>query len=320
VEASAAPDRRRYASNYMNDKNHIDICECDVEDKESLALFRLKRSEWKRCLIDDNYSVSRQISHLLWNDAVFRSFNEARKLSIEKKDAKLGLNGPLVNLLDEGFVAMQIMAIRRLTDPNFYDPKKAVISLLRVINDIGDHLNLFTRENYICLDGTAYEGLSHDKDGIDWLHWDRKHKNFDRLSGTSKKKRSRNDQLDKKIISFLRSELNACADLRTYANKFIAHTSDNPGKIKLTDRQKSVTLDKLDGAYKSIIRTGSFLGAIILYEHTLGGIPVPQYDQFKNLDKPTIMREDLSTLYTYWNNREKEVGSWDQELWPKFKA
>ena len=280
-----------------------------------MALFRLKRQEWYRCLIDDNYSVSKQILHLLWNDSVFRSYNEARRISIEKNDDETGLNSPLVNLLDEGFVALQVMAIRRLTDPNFYDPNKAVISLLRVINDIGDSLHLFTRENYICFDGTAYEGLSHDKDGINWLHWNRKHKNFDRLSGTSEKHRSRQDKMNKKIISSLRSELNACNDLRTYANKFIAHTSDNPGKVKLTDRQKGITLTKLDEAYRSIVRSGSFIGAIILYEHALGGIPVPQYDQFKNIDKPTINKEDLSTLYNFWKDREKEVSSWEQELW-----
>ena len=320
MQTAARHTAARYASNRMNDKKYIDICECDVEDKESLALFRLKRQEWRRCLIDDNYSVSKQILHLIWNDTVFRSFNEARKLSIEMHDDRVGLNGPLVNLLDEGFVALQVMAIRRLTDPNFYDPNKAVISLLRVISDIGDNLNLFTRENYICFDGTAYEGLSLDKDGINWVHWDRKHRNFDRLSGTSNGQRSRQDRLDKKFITSLRSELNPCDDLRTYANKFIAHSSDIPGKIKLTDRQKSITLDKLDEAYKSIIKSGSFIGSIILYEHTLGGIPVPQYDQFKNIDKPAIRKDDLSALYTFWENREKEVNSWDQEIWPLVKA
>lgn len=300
---------------HLNDKNQITICKCDVDDKESLALFRFKRKEWVRCLINDNYSVFRQISHLLWNDTVFRSFNEARKLSIEKKDEKIGFNGPLVNLLDEGFVALQIMAIRRLTDPNFYDPNKSVISLLRVINDIGDHLNLFTRENYICFDGSHYDESSYDKDCINWFHWEVKQKYFDRLSGTSKRSRSRGDKLDQKFISILRSQLNSCADLRTYANKFIAHTSDNQGKMNLTDKQKNITLDKLDKAYKSIIRTGSFLGAIILYESATGGIPVPQYDQFNNIDKPTIKKESLSELYTFWNNREKEVTSWERELW-----
>jgi len=300
----------------MTDQKITDICECDVKDKESLALFRLKRDEWKRCLIDDNYSVSRQFSHLLWNDAVFRAFNEARRLSLETKKDDVGLNGPVINLMDEAFIASQVMAIRRLSDPNFFDPKKAVISLRRIIDDIGDSLHLFTRENYICFDGTAYEGLSHEKDGINWMHWDRKHKNFDRLSGVTSSHRSRHDKLNNRIISSLRSELNACNDLRTYANKFIAHTSDNPGKAKLTKRQKSISLNKLDEAYKSIVKSGSFLGAVVLYEHSLGGVPVPQYDQFKNLDKAIIETKSLTNLRGFWRDRNKEVSSWEKKLWP----
>ncbi len=300
----------------MNDQKVVNICECDVGDNEALALFRIKRAEWKRCLINDNYSVSQQISHLLWNDTVFRTFNEARKLSLEDGTYDTGLNGPVINLMDEGFVASQVMAIRRLSDPNFYDPKKAVISLRRIIDDIGNSLNIFTRENYICFKGTKYEGLSHEKDGINWRHWDWKHKNFDRLSGISSSNRSRKDKINSKIISSLISELNSCKDLRTYANKFIAHTSDNPGKAKLTDRQKGITLNKLDEAYKSIVKAGSFLGAVVLYKHQLGGVPVPQYDQFKNLDKAVIRTNDITKLETYWRNRKKEVSSWENELWP----
>ena len=300
----------------MNDLKIIDICECDVEDKESLALFRIKRAEWKRCLIDDSYSISKQISHFLWNDVVFRTFNEARTLSIENGNDDTGLNGPVINMMDEGFVVSQVMAIRRLSDPNFYDPQKAVISLRRTIDDIGNNLDVFTRENYICFDGTKYEGLSHHKDGINWIHWDRKQKNFDRLSGVSMQERSRKEKIDSKIISSLISKLNSCKDLRTYANKFIAHTSDHPGKSKLTDRQKRITLNKLDEAYKAIIKCGSFLGAVVLYEHSLGGIPVPQYNQFMNLDKPVIRTKDISKLADYWRDREKEVNSWDHDIWP----
>ena len=301
----------------MNNVKILDICECDVEDKESLVLFRIKRAEWKRCLIDDSYSISKQISHLLWNDVVFRTFNEARKLSIEDGNDDTGLNNSVINMMDEGFVVSQVMAIRRLSDPNFYDPKKAVISLRRIIDDIGNNLDVFTRENYICFDGTKYEGpLSDHKDGINWIHWDRKQKNFDRLSGVSITERSRKDKIDNKIISSFISELNSCNDLRTYANKFIAHASDNLGKSKLTDRQKRITLNKLDETYKAIIKCGSFLGAVVLYEHSLGGIPVPQYNQLKNLDKPTIRTKDISKLAAYWKDREKEVNSWDHDIWP----
>ncbi len=300
----------------MTDQKIPDICECDVEDTELLALFRLKRDEWKRCLIDDNHSVSRQISHLLWNDTVFRAFNEARRLSMETKKDDVGLNGPVINLMDESFFASQVMKIRRLTDPNFFDPKKAVISLRRIIDDIADSLHLFTRENYICFDGTYYEGLSHERDGINWMHWNRKHEYFDRLSGVTSSHRSRHDKLNNRIISSFRSELNACNDLRTYANKFIAHTSDNPGKARLTKRQKSISLNNLDEAYKSIVKSGSFLGAVVLYEHSLGGVPVPQYDQFENLDKAIIKTRSLTNLRGYWRDRNKEVSSWEKKLWP----
>ena len=303
-----------YTLGKMNDKSFVNICECDVEDKESLAHFRRKRAEWKRCLIDDKYSVSRQIYHLLWNDTVFRTFNEARHLSIKDESGATGLNCPLINLLDEGFVSLQVMAIRRLSDPNFYDPHKAVISIRRLIDDIGDNLDLFTRENYICFEGTKYKGLSDEKDGINWFHWDQKHKNFDRLSGVSSSQRSRKDKLKKNIISSLRSELDSCKDLRTYANKFIAHTSDRLGKAKLTDNQKRITFNNLDGAYKSIVKSSSFLAAIVLYEHQLGGIPIPQYDQFKNIDKPVILTKNISKLRSYWAGRNKEVSSWESDL------
>lgn len=300
----------------MNDSKMVDICECDVTDKEALALFRMKRAEWKRCLIDDSYSVSQQISHILWNDIVFRTFNEARKISIEDGSDDTGLNGPVIDLMDEGFVVSQVMAIRRLSDPNFYDPKKAVLSLRRIIDDIGDSLDVFTRENYICFEGIKFEGLSHEKDGINWMHWDRKQKNFDRLSRVSITNRSRNDKIAKKISSSLRCELNSCNDLRIYANKFIAHASDKPGKSKLTARQKGITLNNLDEAYKAIIKCGSFLGAVILYEHTLGGVPVPQYNQFENIEKAIIRTNDISKLGEYWRQREKVVNSWDNEVWP----
>lgn len=95
----------------------IDICNCDVEDKETLALFRIKRDEWKKCLIDDTLSISKQITHMFWKDAIFRTFNQARKLTHERKSGELGFNGPILELLDEGFAVSQVMAIRRLTDP-----------------------------------------------------------------------------------------------------------------------------------------------------------------------------------------------------------
>lgn len=296
----------------------IDICDCDVKDKEKLALFRLKRAEWKKCLIDDTSSVSKQIMNMLWNDTVFRTINEARRLAHQRNSDDIGFNGPLLELFDQGYGTSQVMAVRRLTDPNFYDPSKAVISLPRLIEDMKFNSDLITRENYVCYEGTAFEGVSHEKDGINWMHWKRKHENFDRLSKVQPDKRTRADKIEKQVFKQLLRELKVCDGLRTYGNKFIAHASDSRNRISLTDNQKKITLKGLDDCYQAIIRVASFIGVVILYEHSLGGVPVPQYDHLENLDKPMVLRDDIEKLDIFWSNRVKEVDGWDNDIWPRF--
>jgi hypothetical protein len=296
----------------------IDICDCDVQDKEQLALFGLKRTEWKKCLIDDTSSVSKQIMNMLWNDTVFRTINEARRLAHQRNSDDIGFNGPLLELFDQGYGTSQVMAVRRLTDPNFYDPSKAVISLPRLIQAMKFNSDLITRENYVCYEGTAFEGVSHEKDGINWMHWKTKHENFDRLSKVQPDKRTRADKIEKQVFKQLLRELKVCEGLRTYGNKFIAHASDSRNRISLTDSQKKITLQGLDDCYQAIIRVASFIGVVILYEHTLGGVPVPQYDHLENLDKPMVLRDDIEKLDIFWSNRVKEVDGWDNDIWPRF--
>jgi len=247
----------------------IDICDCDVKDKEKLALFRLKRSEWKQCLIEDTFSISKQISNMLWNDTVFRTINEARKLTSRTNTESTGFNGPLLELFDQGYTTTQVMAVRRLTDPTFHDPSRAVISLPRLIDDMKQNCHVITRENYICYEGISFEGVCQEKDPINWMHWKRMHNNFDRLSNVSVDQRKRTDKIGDNVFKALAKELKVCEGLRVHANKFIAHASDARNRISLTDRERKVTLQKLDDSYRTIIRIASFLGAIILYEHSL---------------------------------------------------
>jgi len=292
----------------------INIYDCDVHDKEALAIFRVKRANWNNWLFEDSLSISNQITHMLWKDAIYRTFNEARRLTInrESESESLGFNGPLLHLLDEGFLVSQVMAIRRLTDRNFYDLKKGVLSVLRLIDDVSDNIDIFTRENYVSYDGSKYEGVSLEIDGIDkWRPWKKKHENFDTLSSVLPQNRSRADRVNKSVFIKLNKELKICENLRTYANKFIAHASDPIGRLKLTENQKKVTLDKLDQCYKAIIRVSSFIGAIVLYEHELGRVPTPQYNHLENIEKPMVSQDDLKNLHNYWNKRVEEVIHWN---------
>jgi hypothetical protein len=298
----------------------INICDCDVKDKERLALFRLKRYEWLQCLIEDTFSISKQISNMLWNDTVFRTINEARRLTANRGLKTLGFNGPLLELFDQGYATAQVMAIRGITDPTFHDPSRAVISLPRLIDDMRQNADLITRENFICYQGISFEGVTHEKEGIDWMHWKRRHEIFDRLSKVSPDKRERTDRIAENVFKSLAKELKICEGLRTYANKFIAHASDTRNRVNLTEKQRNITLQKLDESYKAIIRVASFMGELILYQHSLGGVPVPQFNQLENLDKPMVLRADLADLSSFWHDRTKEVGSWENDLWGILKA
>lgn len=296
----------------------VDICSCDVHDKEKLALFLHKREEWKRCLLDGSlHSVYGQVTHMLWNDAIFRIFNQARKLTIERNSPTHGFNGPLIRLLDEGFVVSQIMAIRRLTDRNFREQEKAVISLVRVIDDINENIGVITRENYICYDGTSYNEPDSIQDGLKWMHWRCRQINFDNLSGVAEGERARSDKMLTSVVKRLDKELKVCADIRKYANKFIAHASDPQTNPELTEGEKKVTLDKLDACHRVIAQAASFLGAVVLYEYSLGGLPTPQYDHLSNLDKPMVTVADMEKLPTFWSERFNEVAGWHKDYWTK---
>lgn len=293
----------------------VDICDCDVIDKTKLALFIQKREEWKRCIIGDAlHAVSRQITHLLWNDTVFRTFNEARRLTLEAKSKRHGFNAPLIRLLDEGFVASQTMSIRRLTDRNFREPEKAVISLIRVIDDIKENVHLVTRENYMCHQGNPYAEPDSMQDGVAWMHWRTKQSNFDKLSGIAEDKRERSDRMQQSVLQRLSKELKVCDSVRKYVNKFIAHASDPETNPELTEEEKKITLDKLDDCYKAIVRVGSFLGAVFLYEYSLGSVPTPQYDQLKDIERSMVAKPDVGKLHTFWNERSREVENWDKKL------
>jgi hypothetical protein len=284
----------------------IDICKCDVRDKEILALFRKKLSTWKKSVLSESLpSISHQIWIMLWDDAVFRMHNEARRICVKQDTSKTGLNMPIIRLFDKGFVFSQVMAIRRLTDPGFWNPKKAVYSLPTIIKDMKDNLSLITRENYVCYDGISYNMIN--KDISKYVKCVSRHKKFDKLAGIPTNNRSRQDKIKDNYFKNLLNGIKKCEPIRTYANKFVAHASDPD--TKLTEEQRTVTLNRLDDAYQVIIRVALSIGEII-DEHIPCEVPTPQFDIFENLYKPIILKRHVRELRTYWDKRVNQIASW----------
>lgn len=296
-----------------------DLCSCDVEEKDKLALFRCKRSEWWEWMFGkDVHSISNQLTTIVWDDTIFRTVNEARRVNTENPSDKKGFNTDLMRLFDKGFVISQAMAIRRLTDPNFSSPDKAVISLVRLLNDLEENLHLITRENYICYDGSRFEMEARSQMNDEFFQWEERQEYFDRLSGVPVQDRNRKDLIRPQLLKESRKELGACGDFRDLANKFFAHAAEASPKRNTIEKEKKISLNNFDQAYKALIKVSSFISIAILCEQSLGAVLAPQYDHLENIEKPMILEEEIKSLGEFWNKRVKEVEDWSSNIWPNY--
>jgi len=296
----------------MRDAKIKDICSCDVKDKELLACFREKLKHWKTCLSDekDCHSIYHQLTTLFWDHAVYRTFNEARRLSEETNDPLTGLQGTIIDLLDRNFMDSQAIAIRRLTDQ-----RRDVVSLRSLIDEIKVNISIYTRENYVCYDGISFDKAPDDDHHVEHSRRAR-HTRYDYLSGKDKDCRSRDDKLSIAVFGEMEEEITKdfviTEEVRLYVNKWVAHaaTKDNRGQyVKVLD---NISLQKLDKCYQSIIRIGKKV-ELFVDEFLLCSVPTPQFDQLKNWDKPVVTTKELKALREYWFERDREIKNWAKE-------
>lgn len=323
---------KRFDYNYSIDQ-------CDILDKGKGEAFRKKRLQWMEWLSgEDPHSISREIYSMLWDHALFLTVNELRKMAATEPENGVGFNGPVIRLFDAGFVTTQATTIRRLIEKPRADPKWAVISLRRVLKDIEQNLDLMTRENYVCHDGLPYDyGSVHQKwlsslpvtksgshvgslptQGPDaWPTAERVHKNFDILAQVNPKKRAREDRIKIEVLEQLETKIKKCENIKKYVDKFIAHAAAPETRAGPSNEEKGITLERLETCHKIIYQVASFISGPLLWECNLGGLPVPQYDHLKNLDKSWVSMRNLEKARKKWDDVAKEVSKWDSiSLWP----
>jgi len=309
------------------------ISECQVRDMTGLESFRAKRSEWLRLLEGDPvHSVSSQLSAMLWNDAAYRSFNEARRLASEN-DPKAAIAPILAEFLDIGYVATQVLAVGKIIEFSPVDPKKSVISLRRVLDDVIANRGLITREHYVAYDGLPYapqavmeayhKKILSSKNAVvvewrpttgpeAWEMSERAHETFDSLSGVLSSERTPDDLVSHDVYASMKDALDdpVFADLRLLRHKIVAHAADESNR---PDELAHITLDKLARAHKIISRVAHALSGTILYAGGAGGVPVPQFDQFKYLDQRFVAPEHLNELHEFWDRHTSEREAWLQD-------
>lgn len=213
---------------------------CEVQDRTALVEYRTKRDEWLRSYElrkDEPNSIQQQIFSMIFLDMTYRIVAEPRRNANQsaKMAAKSGL---LAHLLDQGYVANQVLAIRRLLDK-----RKDVISVRHLLDDISQHKHLVTREIYVCYDGLPYDpdswrGLPESIEtkifGIEAPGFSRyigaraRHEEFDRLSGILPSERKRGDLIRESVFSTVAQwlESSPAEKVILLSHKFFAHAAD----------------------------------------------------------------------------------------------
>ena len=117
---------------------------------EDLKLFADLRRHWVEVLAgNDQHSIRTQLSRMAWDAAAFESLDRARATLGTDGGGKPLLNGMLHDLIDQGFFATQLLAIRRLVDDDGLYKDRGVWSLVSLIKDMRKNSGLLTRQDVL---------------------------------------------------------------------------------------------------------------------------------------------------------------------------
>ena len=232
------------------------------------------------------------------------------------------VNGPLWELVAEGYASITSLGIRRLLDND-----KRRISLAWVISRIEKSIHLMTREFYVCHDGLPYEYqeakdyfyanlssslrrsesflIATGKEG--WFMSEQMHDHFDSLCGHPAK-RSRTDRITIDTAISFKEILkgNSITSISNMTSRVIAHTVIcNPVEIEMP------TYDDVFDALSTLMGLANEISSSIFYDTNVGSV-VPLYrgDPVEGLDQPWISSENLGSLRSFWEDICKQMDAW----------
>jgi len=288
-----------------------------------------KRKEWLEVLSgEDRHSIISQITRMTWDDAAFRVVNEARRLAPRDPDGGRQLNGLMHSLLDRAFFASHLAAIRRLTDDRYpLNGKKGVYSLPALLEDMRKHRELLTREAIFAAENLAYDfkpiqqrfdeyaskqkGAFDIPDDLCWFKHENRHEQIDRLANVQAQDRQSGDTVREKVLLDLQQKIEkASEEVVCHVNKFIAHAATPESRALVGADETGLTLNHLWRAHQHLCEVASFLAIYVLGDSFPGPLPIPQYDQFKYIERPLIAASQVDKLADLWRQIEKEADGW----------
>jgi hypothetical protein len=314
------------------------IEECDVSDRASLAAYREKLETWTEYFEGDpDASLAGQFGDMMWFDVAWRSANHARQFA--KEDGSNASVAPLIAMmLDRGFVAGQVIAITRLLEkPPANQPKKGVISLPRIVDEMRAARPLITRENFVCHDALPYdyealqaaelERLAAEfeanpdmvrrvnfsmtgPEGFDQSRMD--HELFDQLSGVAPEARTRGDLIAEAFFDRLDELLadDLLGEIKALRNKSIAHAADAFSRAQVPGLRSGISLNDFDRAHYLLFAVFQTLSVVLFGKWRASPVPVPQHNMFEHLTDAFLAEKRLGDMQEFWKAHSGEREDW----------
>jgi len=292
---------------------------------------KTKIEQWREWLFgEDVHSIQRQILNMIWDTAVFRCINEARKYANTDNQGEPQLNKMVHGFINHCFFQTQALAIRRLLDKQPGEGKRSVFSLYRLVHDMEQNAALLTRERILsALDypydyeeglRACWEAISRHKspgDLVKCKYSKDVHKRIDFLAGVELCQRGPNDTVRKELLGWLKERLGNCEELYGYVNKYLAHAATPESRAAIQADEIKITLGEIFNTHKVICQTAQFIGINVLYHSFENFLIVQAYDQFEHFEKPWVPGSAIPQLYDYWEEYYKETISWKDWDWQK---
>jgi hypothetical protein len=274
--------------------------QCDVLDKSGLSKYRALRAKWLGWIqTDPNHSIWNQIFAMISNDLAVQTISYAAQ-----NDAESPLHNQLLaRTILQGHQDAQILGIRRLIDK-----RPDVVSLGRLLNEIKDNLNVFTREIYVSGDGQPY-----DNTALPGLWSKATHSRFDRLSLVASDQRKRTDRISKSLIDHLVDHIrkSGARDVVKWSHQFVAHAGDAQ---TAQWRDLEVTFEKVASAQRSIAQVVQLISWQLLQAPALGPLVPAEHSPFAHFDR-LVNSEALEMARQRRDEIEKDRNSWLHNDW-----
>lgn len=306
----------------------VPVDECDVIAKNTLEQYRanwMKWISWYRHDPAEPHSIEAQIHTMLFNDITYRATISVREPVTDV--AISARSSTLAYLLDQGYFVSQVLAIEKLLDNG-----GGVISLKRLLKDVGKHRKIITREIYVAGDGLPYDydswGEAIDTTNpmvqmcgirapglVDFAVSKELHETFDLLSGKREHERTRDDVIRESVFKTLNSwvDSSSAREISTIRNRFIAHAGDafRRGSYKLS----GLKFSQIDEVQRAIVRVERALTDYVLSIRIAREVvPLRPLGIFSGLDLPYCSSVAQDSMHRRWDELSEQRNEWKHDV------